>query len=549
MNSATQTPDARVLGQLLLMQSMVIGLPDATLFDFVCQGLTELPGVTKASYVRDGATASNPTRRPFSLRIAGRPSHGLIELEIVDPSALSPYLGYLENFCATLALILDEREQRTRIEEHQELLERRVAERTQALAQSEARYRALSNDLPALVCEYLPDGTLTYVNDAYCHYFGKPPEALIGQRFLDFLPAEAITDVQQEIAAFTPERPSKTYKHAVFKDGRQVWHEWIDRAFFDETGQLVRIQGVGFDISARHEAEIELTKAKLLFERAFRDNPSLMAISEPETGRLIDVNNTWLKRMGLRHEEMCGKTTVELGLFPDKEARNSLIGKLLDATRSQPVEIEATDKDGRDFFGEASGEIIHVGSSRFLFVTIQDLTRQRELARRLEREATHDALTGLYNRQFADGYLSREIATADRLGHPLALLIADLDHFKHVNDRFGHLVGDAVLKEVARRLGARIRQNDLLARWGGEEFILALPGTDRAGALQLAEALLHDIGQRPFETAGVMTLSIGVALWRPGQSASQWINRADHALYEAKRGGRNQVRTAEDCGC
>jgi diguanylate cyclase (GGDEF)-like protein len=116
------------------------------------------------------------------------------------------------------------------------------------------------------------------------------------------------------------------------------------------------------------------------------------------------------------------------------------------------------------------------------------------------------------------------------------------------NDRFGHLVGDAVLKEVTRRLGARVRQNDLLARWGGEEFILALPGTDQSGALQLAEALLQDIGQRPFETVGRVTLSIGLALWRPGESCAHWISRADDALYEAKRGGRNQVHTAKDTG-
>lgn len=548
MTNETQL-DARVLGQLLLMQSMVIGLPDETIFDFVCRGLSELPGVAKALYVHDGAVApdADPSRWQCALRIAGRPPRGLIELEITDPSALDPYLGYLDNFCTTLTLILEERDQRHRIEEQQQVLEQRVAERTQALAQSETRYRTLANDLPALICEYLPDSTLTYVNDVYCHYFGMPREALIGQRFFDLLPAEAVAAVQQEIASLTPDRPTSILKHSVLRDGKQVWHEWINRAFFDDSEQLVRLQGVGVDISVRHEAEIELAKTKLLFERAFRDNPNLMAISEPETGRLIDVNNTWLKRMGLQYEEMCGKTTVELGLFPSKEARDAQIDKLLKAGQSHPVEIETTDKEGRAFFGEASGEIIHVGSNRFLYVTIQDLTRQRELALRLEREATHDALTGLYNRQFADSFLSREVATADRLGHPLTLLIADLDHFKQVNDRFGHLVGDSVLKEVTARLGTRIRQNDLLARWGGEEFILALPGTDQSGAWRLAEALRRDIELHQFETVGTMTLSIGLSMWCAGESIAHWINRADHALYDAKRRGRNQVSMAKDC--
>lgn len=546
MSTATRTLDAGVLGQLLLMQSVVIGLPDETIFGFVCQGLSELPGVCGAAFLRDSETAAHSGRRRFPLRVGDRRLHGVIELEIADLDALSPYLGYLENFCSTLALILEERDQRHRIQEQQQVLEQRVAERTRALAQSEARFRALSNDLPAMVCEYLPDSTLTYVNDAYCAYFAKSAEALIGRRFFDFLPDEAVDSVRREIASFSPEQPTNSYKHTVFKDGKAVWHEWMDRAFFDETGQLVRIQGVGFDITARQEAEIELAKAKELFERAFRDNPSLMAISDPESGRLIDVNNTWLERMGLRHEQMCGKTTVELGLFPSEQARRQLVQELLAGNRSHPVEIEGPDKNGRAFFGEAAGEIIQVGPHRFLFVTVQDLTRQRELTTRLEREATHDALTGVYNRQFADGYLIREIAAADRLGHPLALLIADLDHFKRVNDRFGHLVGDSVLQEVTRRLGARIRQNDLLARWGGEEFILALPGTEQAGAVRLAECLRRDIELRPFEAAGPMTLSIGLAMWQPGESAAHWINRADQALYEAKHGGRNRLCIAED---
>nr|WP_280818761.1 sensor domain-containing diguanylate cyclase [Thiorhodococcus minor] len=528
------------------MQSAVIGLPDETIFGFVCQGLGELPGVTRALLVRDGEAAATSSRQQFPLRVGERPLRGIIELEVADSNALSPYLGYLENFCSTLALILEERDQRQRIQEQQQVLEQRVAERTRALTQSEARFRALSNDLPAMVCEYLPDSTLTYVNDAYCAYFGKTAKTLVGRRFFDFLPAEAVAAVRREIASFRPEQPTNSYKHTVLKDGKPVWHEWMDRAFFDETGQLLRIQGVGFDITARQEAEIELAKAKELFERAFRDNPSLMAISDPESGRLIDVNNTWLERMGLRHEQICGKTMVELGLFPNEQARRQLVQEILAGRRSHPVEIEAPDKNGRAFFGEAAGEIIHVGPHRFLFVTIQDLTRQRELRTRLEREATHDALTGVYNRQFADGYLIREIAAADRLDHPLPLLIADLDHFKRVNDRFGHLAGDSVLQEVTGRLGARIRQNDLLARWGGEEFILALPGTHRAGAVRLAECLRRDIELRPFEAAGPMTLSIGLAMWRPGESAAQWINRADQALYAAKHQGRNRVCIAAD---
>ena len=167
------------------------------------------------------------------------------------------------------------------------------------------------------------------------------------------------------------------------------------------------------------------------------------------------------------------------------------------------------------------------------------------LHRILEQQALVDALTGLANRRAAEHMLNAELARATRFGTPLSLVFADLDHFKQVNDRFGHPSGDLVLRELAAVLAVTVREIDLAARWGGEEFCLILPGTDLTGAAQLAERIRIALAERTMlTTEGVplhVTASFGVAGQPPLATAEELIASADVALYDAKRRGRNCV--------
>lgn len=167
--------------------------------------------------------------------------------------------------------------------------------------------------------------------------------------------------------------------------------------------------------------------------------------------------------------------------------------------------------------------------------------RARELARR----ADTDALTGIANRQGFNDVVSREFARARRFRHPLSIVILDLDHFKRVNDRYGHPVGDQVLVGTARMLGTRVRESDFVARWGGEEFAVIASMTDAAGAARLAEKLRALLEVTHLGPVGSMTASFGVSELRPDDTVESLVRRADEALYAAKTGGRNQVRCAE----
>jgi diguanylate cyclase len=173
--------------------------------------------------------------------------------------------------------------------------------------------------------------------------------------------------------------------------------------------------------------------------------------------------------------------------------------------------------------------------------------QQQELVARnleLDRLATHDELTGLINRRHLGLMAERELAAMRRHGQETCLLLIDVDDFKLVNDRFGHPVGDRLLQQLAERMSARLRASDLLARWGGEEFLVLLPRTDVDGALDVAEQLRRSVKGSPFAGIdGPVTISVGVAPLQPSVAAPLEVayRSADRALYEAKSSGRDRV--------
>jgi diguanylate cyclase (GGDEF)-like protein len=167
--------------------------------------------------------------------------------------------------------------------------------------------------------------------------------------------------------------------------------------------------------------------------------------------------------------------------------------------------------------------------------------------RQLEEMASTDKLTGLLNRHAFTILIDKLLAEYRRVPRPISMLVIDIDHFKHINDEYGHQIGDDVLTIIARRLESGLRESDLAVRWGGEEFLLALKGCDRNEALRIAENLRESIGALPVETQGKtlnLTISIGVSEFNGSESPGQTIDRADTALYKAKNAGRNRVEAA-----
>jgi diguanylate cyclase (GGDEF)-like protein len=175
-------------------------------------------------------------------------------------------------------------------------------------------------------------------------------------------------------------------------------------------------------------------------------------------------------------------------------------------------------------------------------VQMENRLQLQELARDLRFQATTDPLTGISNRLKFDEALVNEILRSARYKNSFALLLYDIDQFKAVNDAHGHQTGDMVLTELSRFVADNIRSIDVFARWGGEEFVIMLPGCDGEMAYQAAEKLRAGIAQIQFESVGTVTCSFGAAQYVDGETAASLIARADRALYRAKVNGRNCVK-------
>jgi diguanylate cyclase (GGDEF)-like protein len=167
-------------------------------------------------------------------------------------------------------------------------------------------------------------------------------------------------------------------------------------------------------------------------------------------------------------------------------------------------------------------------------VVLTDITKLNELA-------TQDALTHVANRFQFDNVLEHSITLFQRYGRALSMILIDIDHFKEVNDIYGHLVGDEVLKKLALTLSKGLRKSDVVARWGGEEFIILLPDSELSSAVKLAETLRIKISESDFKPVDTLTCSFGVVRWNEGENPDQLFHRIDEKLYEAKESGRNKV--------
>jgi diguanylate cyclase (GGDEF)-like protein len=193
-----------------------------------------------------------------------------------------------------------------------------------------------------------------------------------------------------------------------------------------------------------------------------------------------------------------------------------------------------------------------------LTARMEALLRSSELVRRLEVQtellaklAAFDDLTGSYNRRSLFHHLEAELSRSRRYGRSLSVLMADIDHFKKVNDQYGHLVGDQALRWVATTLQNELRSMDFLCRYGGEEFCAILPETNQPGAARAAERIRSALERHVFVTDGLslsLTISVGGASWTPSddQEIPDLLARADRALLDAKRAGRNQIQIATE---
>jgi len=266
---------------------------------------------------------------------------------------------------------------------------------------------------------------------------------------------------------------------------------------------------------------------------------------DPPGPEILYVNPAFERMTGYRQEEVVG---LSPRFLQGPETEREVIERLRhNLEHGQPFEGRSINyrKDGTPFHMEWSIAPVRNDAGEITnFVAVQrDITRQVALEQELQRRASTDPLTGLYNRLRFNEYVGKELNRLRRYGGEATLLLLDLDDFKSVNDEFGHDQGDRVLKELCRVLERNSREADILARWGGEEFVLLAPETFIKEGELLAEKLRQAVANHPFPQVGTITVSIGCVSMNPGDSPNEVLRRADDAMYAAKDSGRNRVVT------
>ena len=274
------------------------------------------------------------------------------------------------------------------------------------------------------------------------------------------------------------------------------------------------------------------------------------------SGRFTYVSPSVLNQLGYTPEELMSRPAVA-ALTPESAAyaRSALSESMAEwrAGRQVPprvLEVDQPHKDGHLVPTETVATL-HTGSEGQMLSLLgvsRDITERRRAEEHLRQEvesleqlASTDLLTGAWNRRHFHESVEGEMHRSRRYGHPLSLMLLDIDHFKVINDTYGHPEGDRVLRQVADRVRTAIRVSDSLTRWGGEEFIVLMPNTGLSSAMVLAERVRESIAADPFDGVGPVTASIGLADYLPSASREDWLERADQAMYKAKHGGRNRV--------
>jgi len=403
------------------------------------------------------------------------------------------------------------------------------------------------------------DGRFLKVNGECCRILGYDERELPGMSMQSISPGDACQSdrhVFQEllagrIAQFRQER------QAVRKDARLVWIQLDVSLIHSADGEPSYFVCQLRDNTERARTEHALHESEERFRTLATHAPFGVFETSPD-GRCTFVNRHWKELTGQPLEE-----ALEFGwskvVHPDD--RGELLrawGEAVREERGLTCEFRCLRPDGRNawVFCQVNPMRNEAGEITTYLGNLVDVTYRKEteaelrrLNAQLEALATTDALTGLQNRRATFDQLATLAAAAERYHEPLSCLMIDIDHFKNVNDTFGHAAGDMVLREVAGVIRREARRSDLCGRFGGEEFLVLCPRTDLAEAHAAAERIRQSIAscRLPVDDEEIaVTVSIGVACCRfPECESHGLVAAADKQLYEAKRSGRNCTRSAD----
>lgn len=320
--------------------------------------------------------------------------------------------------------------------------------------------------------------------------------------------------------------------------------------------EQVRIRTIELEQALRENEKI--TRALSESEKKFHSlvNQSLVGIVIIENGKFSYSNPKFNEIFGYSAEEIRELGPLDVIAPKDRPLMAENIRKRLSGEVTRVVYLfHGLCKTGEVIDVEVHNSVMEINGKPALIGLLMDVTERiraehelQALQETLLEQSIHDALTGLYNRRYLEETLDRELLLSEHNNYPISIIMGDLDHFKIVNDHFGHLAGDEVLRVFGNLLRQHARQGDIYCRYGGEEFLLLLPNVEKPLAIERAEQLRSTLAAAPIlygSSAIPVTASFGVASFpEDGRTGDKLISAADSALYAAKTAGRNRVSAA-----
>jgi len=392
-----------------------------------------------------------------------------------------------------------------------------------------------------------------YANRAFARLFGydKAAEILALPLIRPLVPDDLWPRIEEDYDALIHGRRQSAPMRlrGLRRDGSEVWLAADERVIDWHGTPAVQINVA--DVSEQVAMLAELVNAEQRLRAILEVLPYPIYITRRRDGQLLFVNRkTCLLFQKGASQLLRGKS---IDFFVDAKERDDLATLLETIGDIRDVEIRMKTAPGRLFTAEVAAIRIDYGREPAFLVALNDISQRKQLEAELFHEASTDALTGISNRRYFMAQAEQELRRSRRFARDLSVMMIDLDHFKPVNDQYGHATGDAVLQGVVKAALESLRQSDFIGRLGGEEFAVILPETALTAAKDVAERLRQHIAERPVVTTGEgvaraaisSTVSVGVAELAPqDQSIDDLLGRADKALYRAKNQGRNRVETA-----
>ena len=406
--------------------------------------------------------------------------------------------------------------------------------------------------LPAAVL-VTQEGAIRFANAAAVELLEAPDtEALIGRLSADFVhPMDKSRSSRRIQLVAEPEQAGRPNKSSEFRIRTQAGHlrmVLISSVAVDWEGAPAVLM-CGLDMTHQSEIEAQLRESEQNFRRLF-DNMQDVYYRTDAKGVVQHVGPGVRRVLGYEPHEIEGRTAESY--YPQSSDRDAFKAAILDKGEVSDFPGQMVRRDGTVIDISISSHALYDQAGNFAGVEgiYRDVTQRKNLERDLQRMATTDMLTGLSNRRAFLEKAESAYAHSTRNNEPLTLLMLDLDHFKTINDQFGHLEGDRALVAFANAIKSQLRASDAVGRLGGEEFAVLLPLTSTGEALEVAQRILDTVqALQLYDEAGRsygITTSLGLSAYRPfDRSLRDMLDRADQALYQAKRQGRNRIGSSE----